>query len=310
MSTGGATPETVSGPPADPQGWKWLQGIGTAFGVLGASATLVFVTGGIVLISRLSVYRLAGLEVVVGQVPQAILVTTGLVEVVAPCAGIATIYSIFRLIESKSGRRFLLEGWPDRWSGRLRWLAFFLLMGLLLWAGIVTYWVAGRLGGCMHHCGGSDWLSFANGDPPVLMRLQPAPFWFASLVANVVFVTMGFLISARVAAWFKSDWNSFRPIALMALVWSLALIPAFVTFDATLPLTGVRVCVSNGGTVYPVDGYMVAETSDAVFIADANFDGTNPSASRRLITIPSSHVVDVISGGTDNHLSCTNPEGS
>lgn len=248
--------------------------------------------------SRLYVYKLAGLELVVGQIPQAILVTTGLVEVVAPSAALAAIYVTFRLFVSKSGPRLYPKDWSQRsWCLRIVWVIGAVIAGLVIWAAIAVNWLALRHGGCVQNCGDG----FLKAQPGVLDRLQPVGFWVTALIVICAFLVMGFLVFARVGEVFHSRWHTVRPIAMMTLVWSTALLPAYIAYDATLPLAGVRVCTIDGTFM---DGYLVAQTSDAVFIADQQIGDSHASAARRLITIPASRVTEVISGGSNNKLAC------
>lgn len=297
-------PVPVPGTSPQSSSTNWIGQIGNALGLLSASAALLFVSGGTVLIGRLYVYKLAALEVVIGQLPQAILVTTGLVEVVAPCVAVAAAYVMFRLIEGARGKRLLLTGWSNQRRFKQAWyVALFILSGFAAWAVPTAYWIVFGDGGCLQGCAGPGLATFMAGKPDIVSRLQPLAFWLTSLGASLVFVGVGYLVSARVAESNLQRWNCPGPIAQMTAVWAIALIPAFVTLDAGLPLAVVRVCVATSQGAQPIDGYLVAQTSDAVFIADG-LAPQDPNATRRLITIPSSRVLVVFSGGSSNHDPC------
>ena len=295
----------MSAPQAAATSDGFFKNIGDALTTVTSAAALVFVSGGLVVMGRLYVYHVAGLEAVVGQIPPPVLLTTGLVEVVGPWLAVALAYAILRMVTASSGERWLLSSWPDSWTARWSWLWIFVLIGLFIWLVIVGQWLLLRQGGCENPCTN---VIFSN--PPVVTRLEPAMFWLVALIAIEACLTTAFLLSALVARKYGSDWYSLRAVALMTLVVSLASLPAFITFEAGLPLVRVYACVLDGKDVTAVAGFLVAQSGDDVFIALDEPSDRDPKFNRRLDTIPSSQVLRVTSGVDPKQTpTCPSPPG-
>lgn len=302
-ATNGGSSRPATTPRAVTPTIDWVGQIGNALGVLSASAVVVFISGGTALVSRLYVYKLDALEVVVGQIPQAILISTGLVEVMAPMLAVAGLYITWRLVLGK-GDHPLFRPWSKQDQRyKFGYLASATAVGILAWVIPTGYWLVVRGGGCLQGCAGAGLAGLVVGSPGLLDRLTPTPFWTAALVANVLFVVIAFLAAARLADTSPEQWNQFTRVAPMTAIWAVALMPAFVTVDAGLPLAAVRVCISTGQTLTPIDGYLVAQTTDGVFIADGA-QLPDPDASRRLITVPTSRIVDIYTGGSSINDAC------
>jgi hypothetical protein len=251
-------------------------------GLLAGLATLVYLTGGLVLALRLAFEDLPW-EAVISQLPREFLISVGVTTVVMPILGSASVYTGWRLHKGTDSplpdARLPTDvcmrthiAWHTLWVSLLvvapgvlfelfkDGLRFRLaLWGMAAW--LITYfWIYGML-----------WLraGFAR------QHRDPGP-------------------PART----KPSWYGARAIAVMSALYAAFLLPGAIVLGATLRLTDSRVCAVGGGKV---DGVLVGETEQRIYVGEERRGGRED---RHIVAIPFDHVAEVIVGNDAHETRC------
>jgi hypothetical protein len=219
---------------------KGLKTATTAVGLLAGVVAVVYLLGGVVISLRMLFdhFTVRTIATTVGQLPRELVVTTALLNVLAPAALIGLIAA---LIYGAIGRPRERNWENDNLNEGPRWpLAFVTFTVLAL---IVPVWV-------------------------LVFKLDERPF---SVVAACI---LGALLTFGLVAtgWFllrqigRRDWSRFVRAACGGFVWAgFALVP-MVLLTSSLPLEPAQVCIE--GEPAPVKGSLIGEGGGHVLLGE------------------------------------------
>jgi hypothetical protein len=249
-------------------------------GLFAGVATLVYVTGAIVLALRLAFKGLAWGNVV-SQLPREFVLAIGAGQVLFPALMVGAVYGLYRLLRSdrpEAPKTYRLRDGLTAWGvvlGR------YLLAAALLLVPLVAI-VAARK-------------DVGFGDLRFVLVLA---------ILLVVLVTAAAVQEGRsiVIRHFDAGepWNSLRAAGAMAGVYAGAALPAMLLGAAAIPLTDAKVCVVDG---FSEQGYLVGESSDRVYLGEKP-RGPNDGDQRRIAVIPLAKVEEVFFGTEAELASC------
>jgi len=261
-----------------------LKTLGEIAGLLAGAVALVYLAGGVVIALRL-LFSNTNPEAVIGQLSREVLISVGLAEVVLPALIGSAVYAAYRLRggSTNKGPAVLRASTPGSAEepSRKRFAASALgLTVLLVLPGAVS---------AVAHDGFSLKLLYLL----IALAVAGATVWIAR--------------KARMAIAMKhsgAGWNRAPAVALMSLVVGATVVPAAVIFWASLPLPDARVCLS--GTSTPLDGRLIGETTNRVYIA-----GPKLGELREITSVPAASVDQLVigAGATDQICPSRSPPG-
>jgi hypothetical protein len=283
----------VSTPPGDPfeRGLKFAGGL---LGIVGASAGLIYATGGLVIGLRLLDNHFAW-EAVVGQLPRQLLLSSGLSEVMLPALAVGGLYSLWRLLAGPIRK-------PKVWKRSFR-----------------------------EQAGANEKRkSIALASALSVVLVAPAAVFSAlrhfDLSHRFPVLIVGFLVVALATTGLlelrshlgrRAEGGRLRPFeaaALMALVITIWTIPGFILLWANVPLPLALLCATHGRAYH---GRLIGETSDRTFIGEPAIPRKNQGyrfiarregeAHHQIVVIPFTEVRQLVIGHRANQLICTYP---
>jgi hypothetical protein len=253
-----------------------------ALGLLAGVATLVYLTGGLVLALRLAFEDLPW-EAVISQLPREFLISVGVTTVVVPILASASVYTGWRLHRGKDAPL------PD---ARLPTAA-----GMRRHVARHTFWVT--------------LLVVAPGI--VLELIKDGPRWTLAAWGAVAWLITAFWIYGMLwlrAAFArrhrtpgspgepKDSWYSPGAIAVMGALYASFLLPGAIVLGATLRLTDARVCTAGGAMV---DGVLVGDTEQRVYVGE---ERQAKGEDRQIVAVPFDHVSETIVGNDAHEQAC------
>lgn len=260
--------------PGGRQGSDVVKAVGAVIALLAGSIALLYVAGGGALTLRLFLYKLPSVNVV-AQLPQEILISVALIQIVLPGVAAASTYALVRLLLGRTApvpRKF------------------------------VDAWDAPSWRGWRSRIGASAVLALAAtliGTSPALARgdfsWRTAGVLAVLLVLNFVVMLVALRLRAEVAAGATDGWNTLSAGTWMTLIVALAALPACFVFAGTFRLLDAKVCTTNDS---PRIGRLIGETSDRIYVGESGEHlWDNSGVPLRVVSIPQNQV-DEISIGT------------
>jgi Collagen triple helix repeat (20 copies) len=273
---------------ADRQESRLLTALGYAAGIVAVVAALVYVTGGIVLATRLYVSGYP-FENVVGQLPRQLLISVGLTQIVLPSIAVAGLYAGARYVGGqgrwqgivsaiKGGLQaiaaFIVR--PFRWISRKPRLRRISSRGSYrrmkggasrFWKGLSRGWrgLRGLLERQPSIAAVGALVLAAVGGIRILRNWSWSGFGFLVVAAVFTLFILGVVLTYRQRLLQKrgDEWHSAGPLSRMTAAVALAALPAWIVYAASVHLVPVRVCLPGGAYE---DGNLVGETSDRIYI--------------------------------------------
>ncbi|HEY0318477.1 MAG TPA: hypothetical protein VGC49_09300 [Solirubrobacterales bacterium] len=265
-----------------------LETAATAVGLLAGIVAAVYVLGGLVIALRtlFDHFGVNSAVTIIGQLPREIVVTTAMLDVVAPAAvvglviltvaGIAQQVGLIRLERSPTASRYAAK--PDRGIPRSKatWIVLAALSSVLMAPAIVEVLIT-------------------VGFPPT--------FWICALLLFALiltFVAAGLcwdLIQGRRASWSP-------PVLVLAaagLMTSVALVPAAM-FAAALPFENAQLCLS--GSQVAESGLLIGEGGGRVLLEQQS--GREAS----VVSLPVDQVTKSEFGDLISNFACPVPPGT
>jgi hypothetical protein len=278
--------------------------LGTAVTIVGGVAGLVYIVGGAVLGGRLRFYSLPT-EAVVVQIPQWALLAVGLEEVVLPTVGIVSAFALWRLVLI-SVLIPLCKHIP-LWKRREEALAAVQgavntshknplsrhRTGLFL-EPLIVAWVIYLLFALLrdsNFTGGEGLAQISHGLDYLWLLHYP---WL--LVATTVIAIFAIPAAFHYVKSF-SDPMDIRNMTGIVAVLTLVL---WTLMASTLPLLDVKVCRRSVAGEVEVTGWLVATSSDRLYIGQSNV-----RASRYVQALPLSDATEVFISGDARNAICT-----
>ena len=260
-NSGASEPAPTQEPDAEPgTGWD-LGFLPAAVGLLAALSTIVYISGGALLIVRFKAKDLP-VEAVVASLPRQLLISIGLTEVVLPLAlviagAFAVLYAL--LIPGVERLGNPLEDWQRATPAQQ------------------TAFVAFALSVA---AGGAALTALVFGTDPRTVG--------AALATVVTFFVFGRVIRRRE----RGRPRSFAAIAWTAVLAAVCLTPWFVALaERRQELLRVRVCTIDGRQR---DGVLIADTTERVYLGE---DRAATNERPHIAVIPSARVQQVFIGG-------------
>jgi hypothetical protein len=247
----------------------WLQHATLIVGLFAGLATLVYLTGGVVMALRLRFVDLPWANVV-SQLPREFLISIGAGQVLFPALLVGALYGLFRLLRADRAKPPELCRWRAGPAGRAAALGGY-ARTLAAMASPLAVILILRL---------------------VLRDDHDVGTWW--VVALGLLVLAGFAISvheARAAVILSRHrafrrWNSVTAIVAIAAIYSAAAVPAMMAAAASVSLTSAKVCdVDN----FSEHGFLVGETSDRVYLGEEGHR-------RRIAVLPMTKVAEIFIG--------------
>jgi hypothetical protein len=263
----------------DSRGSETIKTLGLVVGLLAGVVGLLYAMGGGVLMLRLYLEDLPSLTVV-GQLPREFLISTALSQIVLPALVVSAVYVAVRFLLGSSARppKKLIHQW-SRGSTRG-------------WFEVLAASVSGALA-----------LTLIGAIPAFVRGLTQQVIWLlvVSLVLMTIVVLVALRLRASVAIHYRLTWHGLRPVALMAFILALTVVPACVLFAGTFHLLDAKVCTTEK---LEENGVLVGQTDGGVLIGDAR---GAPGEPRRVVSIPADHVQKLVIGGDAEEASCGPP---
>jgi hypothetical protein len=128
--------------------------------------------------------------------------------------------------------------------------------------------------------------------------------WLAAAWAGAVLATLGYLVvRGELNERYGDGLHEVQAGIALSLATAIVTVPALIAFWAAWPLETATVCATNAkeSTIYRVDGVLVGETSDRLYIGD-----TTP-ASENIQSVPQSRVVRTVIGLDGEVVHCPPP---
>jgi hypothetical protein len=251
-------------------------------GLLAGLATLVYLTGGLVLALRLAFEDLPW-EAVISQLPREFLISVGVTTVVVPILASASVYTGWRL---HKGREAPL---PDA-----RLPTDVCMRSHIAWH---TLWVSLLVvaPGCI--------FELIKEGPRLTLWVWSAVAWLITFfwIYGMLWLRAGFARRHREPgppASTRPSWYGARAIAVMSLLYAAFLLPGAIVLGATLRLTEARVCAAGGAKI---DGVLVGETEQRVYIGE---ERRGELEDRRITAVPFDHVAEAIVGNDAREQRC------
>jgi hypothetical protein len=265
----------------DSRGSETIKTLGLVVGLLAGVVGLLYAMGGGVLMLRLYLEDLPSLTVV-GQLPREFLISTALSQIVLPALVVSAVYVAVRFLLGSSARppKKLIHQW-SRGSTRG-------------WFEVLAASVSGALA-----------LTLIGAIPAFVRKgLTQQVIWLlvVSLVLMTIVVLVALRLRASVAIHYRLTWHELRPVALMAFILALTVVPACVLFAGTFHLLDAKVCTTEK---LEENGVLVGQTDGGVLIGDAR---GAPGEPRRVVSIPADHVQKLVIGGDAEEASCGPPQ--
>ncbi len=258
-----------------------LQLVASVFGLLAGVAAVLYIAGGAVLALRLW-YKSLPVELPISELPQTLLVTIALTEVLLPSMIVSVLYLSIRVVALP---RAAFSRWFVAPVGDRRSATWYLVRG-----GVVGLLVAAALLLVM--------ALYWYGGAPVWNPLYWAVAWAGCLLFAIVMWRLNTLLHDAHPG---DDWG--RPIAIVksALLVGLASLPVWVVNGGIAGLPTARACGPSGTSDVAV-GWLLGETSDRLY-----FGGRGGHNGAAVIWVPSRAVNRVVistSGKPADELSC------
>jgi hypothetical protein len=279
----------VSAQPGDQEN-RTLKAVASLIGVVGATAGLIYATGGLVLGLRLFVHHFE-YGPVVGQLPRQFLLSFGLSEVVLPALAVAGLYAVWRLLR---GYAKTPRVWSRRWAEQSwRWeravsvgLALILAVTLVAPAAYLT-------------ARKPDWRFWV----PLVVGFAVA------IVFSIVLLELRALLGHDIGAKRRSRLAATVLMTVIVGVWSM---PGFILLWADIALPSALLCPVTGR---PYTGVLIGETSDRTYVGEeplpeksANTTNSAPSEGElhhRIISMPIGQVHKLFFGHKAATLTCS-----
>jgi hypothetical protein len=256
--------------PEPPEG-RLLIRLGQLVGLLAGAVTVVYLTGALVIVVRLSMlsFQAPSTVVAVPQLPREVVISVGLTSVVLWMLVASASYFAVRLLTP-------LEGTPPTQpllaapGGSAAWV----LKRALGFTAVVAVVYALVIG--------SRWL---DGDGPAFR-----PAFISGLVGSLLiflFIIVAYDLRSRLALRYPtvSTWNSLPAVSLTAALVAMPIAPAAALISGSVPLPPAKVCAKG----YSEVGYLIGQTSDQVIIGEH-------SSRRRVASIPAAGVEELFVG--------------
>lgn len=262
-----------------------LKTITQVAGALAGLATVVYVTGAVVLGLRLARAGLSWGDVV-SQLPREFVASIGAGQVLLPSVAVGAAYGLFRLLRDDHSNPPSIHRFREGMGGGnfkvvLKTMRSYNLLFLLMWVPF------GALI-CIR-------LLRDQGEVPAL------PSWLVWLGAVVLLGTAIACHEVRaIAAEHYKDpgrWHSLKAATAMAVFYCLASIPAMTIAAASVSLTPAKVC--KVGELERT-GVLVGESSDRIYLAEAESD----EEKRPIAVYPWPKVEELLVGPRLSEIDC------
>jgi hypothetical protein len=249
------------------------------FGLLAGIASLAYVGGGAIMALRLSFERLPASLTVAARLSRVVLISVGLSLIIAPMLILGAAYVAYRLVRGNVSPR--LVPWFGRWSEneRIAWSGSIAVVAAVLILLPAAIWAARGYG------------------------VDFNPKWVAVAAIAAFLVIFGALrIHDRlvgVGGPFHSPlrFNSWRARIVLAVIWALAFMPAWISIGAAIRLPAAKLCVT--GVDEGVEGRLIDETDKTVFMglpADQVLTRGPLGTDASVLTVPADHVDGIFVG--------------
>ncbi len=249
--------------------------LGTAVSIVGGVAGLVYIVGGAVLGARLRLYILPT-EAVVVQIPQWALLAVGLEEVVLPTVIVVGTFALWRLI--LTGVLALVRKYTNHVIGG--WVGLCLEPLIVAW---VAYFIFTKTRDS-NFTGGEGISGVSYGLDQLAL---PAA---ATLMAVVAIVAAFQYVKSF------SNWADIKKMIGIVTVLTFVL---WTVLASTLPLLDVKVCRKGAAGSTEVTGWLVATSSDRIYIGEADVHNA-----RYVESVPLSDATDVFISGNAKYAPC------
>ncbi len=271
---------------AQPSENSGLKAAAALLGIVGATAGLVYATGGIVLGLRLFVHHFS-YGPVIGQLPRQFLLSFGLSEVILPALAVAGLYAAWRLLR---GYVTTPKGWSHRWAAqssngeRRRSVGLVLALALILVAPAAVFTA-------VHW----DW-----------RRCIPLVVGFVvAVVISAVMLELRALLGKVADEGKRSKLAATALMVVIVAIWSM---PGFVLLWGNIDLPAALLCSTTGRSYA---GVLIGETSDRTYIGEnpipRETDKTNGEAHHQILAVPLAQVRKLFFGHQATTLSCRSP---
>ncbi|HEY5053815.1 MAG TPA: hypothetical protein VII45_10445 [Solirubrobacterales bacterium] len=252
-----------------------LQTITQVVGLFAGLATVVYLTGAVVLALRLGFEDLPWGNVV-SQLPREFLLSIGAGQVLFPALVVGALYGLYRMLRDDRSEAPVAGRWRDGWGARPAVIGRYFLISAVMSAPVVVV--------LLFRWGGSHY-------EPQAERLAVG-YAVLFLAAIAVHEARAVLTSRHRI---PRRWNSLRVVLTMAGVYCVAAIPSMVVAAAGIGLSEAKVCTSDHTQEV---GVLVGESGDLVYL------GEKRSSGRRLAIFPLSKVEEMFVGPEADGAHC------
>lgn len=251
---------------------SWLQLVARVVGLLAGTATLIYLTGGVVMALRL-VFKDLGWYNVVSQLPREFLISIGLGQVLLPALLVGALYGLFRLLRTDRASPPALHRFREAGARRGAFAGYARTLAVLVIPPVVIL-IRRVLGGDL--------------GPKTLLVIAVAVALLA-IVAVAVHEVRAIVLDGG-----AHRWNSLRTVVAVAALYTAAVIPSMMIAAAGVPLTGAKVCTTDN---FAESGYFVGQTSDQVYLGERG-------KRRRIAVVPMTKVEELFIGGEADGALC------
>jgi hypothetical protein len=257
-----------------PSPGEWATQVRDTLAAITGAAAVVYIAGGLIFALRLSVAGLPTVSVV-GQLPRNVLLSVGLSEGLSPALLGAAVYAALRSLFYKD-RRAVTDLKDKTWIkvddckrrslyfGRTGAYAFLIISPAL--AAAIFSKTAGS---------------------------NETARWIILGVSALVAI-LGMLmypnVRGQIADRFDQNFRSATATVVHSLLFALVLIPGCVAYFGTQLPDEATVCLNRPAMPTQLQGYLVGQTSDNVFI------GENSGTERKVKSVPTAQIRQVIVG--------------
>jgi hypothetical protein len=265
--------------------------LGIVVSIAGGIAGLVYILGGAVLGIRLSLYGLPT-EAVVVQVPQWTMLTVGLTEVVLPTVSIVGSFAVWRLILRggllHDGLRHLAKA-RGRSLNIPLWVDLVLETFVMAWLTYFVFFVSR---------GGS--FTGVEAPPPQSLPAFPGPSYEFGVVSLIIVVFTAIVFASLIACRYVKSLADGADMTKMIIVVAASTLVLMTLFAMTRPLLDIKVCRKSIAGEVEVTGWLVATSSDRLYIGESNV-----RESRYVQALPLSDATEVFISGNARNAICT-----
>jgi len=254
-----------------------LQTVTQVAGLFAGLATIVYLTGAVVLALRLMFAHLPWGDVV-SQLPREFILSTGAGQVLLPSLLVGALYGLFRILRDNRSKAPVVSRWRSGWGKRWEVVSSYLLTSFVMMIPLETILI-------LRHA--------SSGYKPQLERI------LAGYVLLLLAAVACHEVRAVAARHYKKRkrWNSLKAAAVMAGIYSTAAIIPMMVAASGIGFTSAKVCKVGGGER---SGVLVGESADHVYL------GENESGQgrHRIAVYPLTKVEELFIGDGASAISC------